>query len=100
MTKMISVKNLRECGLLYKINREVLHPLGLALSIDVADDGTESFGDILLADDADGWIYNDESMDEGCKKLSEYMSAQGKDRIKSRLNSLGYIIQPETINPG
>jgi hypothetical protein len=42
----ISVKEFRELGFLQELNRQFLHPLGLALEVRVDSDGNETLGDI------------------------------------------------------
>jgi hypothetical protein len=44
--KTITVKELREEGYIQEANRLFFHPLGLALSVSVEEDGTESFGTV------------------------------------------------------
>jgi hypothetical protein len=39
--KKIDIKEFREKGYLQELNRQFLHPLGLALEITINDDGTE-----------------------------------------------------------
>lgn len=93
----LSVKELREKGLLWQINRMVLHPLGYALSVVLEDDGTERLDDICITSDPEGWIYEGS---EGEQKFSDFMQAEGKAKIKRRQAALGYVIQPAPPLPG
>lgn len=54
--KEINWNQLSELGLLRKINRDVLHPLGLAISRNVDTGTSES---ILVADDGE-WEYSED----------------------------------------
>jgi hypothetical protein len=53
---------LRTTGLLWLINRTVLHPRGYALGFDLDADGN-AVGWVLLGDGTESWNY-DESVDE------------------------------------
>jgi len=98
--KYLSVKELSERGLLFEINRRVLHPLGLAISIDVErDDETDEimsakFGDIWdCQEDPEGIVYTDELFAVGLQKYQDYMEQEGNALLEARRKSLGYIIQ-------
>lgn len=88
----MTVKEFRERGLLWHINRTVLHPLGLALSVVVNDDGTESFGEIMTTEDPEGWIYGEGT--DGQEKYERFMRTQGDAKHTQRICALGYIVQP------
>lgn len=85
---------LRDAGLLFEINRKILHPLGLALEIVINDDGTEAFGEIWDSrDDPEGIIYADDCYESGLKKFKVYMKERGNTALKSRMENLGYLVQ-------
>lgn len=85
---------LRDAGLIFEINRKILHPLGLALEIIINDDGTEEFGDLWdCRDDPEGVIYNKWCFESGLKKFKAYMKEQGNKLLKSRIETLGYLVQ-------
>ncbi len=93
--KRITAKEIREMGLLWKINRDILHPLGLALEVIIDDDGTETFGGVWDSrDDPEGFLYGDEAWLEGQKKYLRYMEEEGRKAHGVRLARLGYIEQP------
>lgn len=50
-------KDLRDSGLLWLINRSVLHPRGFAMALTIADDG-EATGWSLLGDGREPWSYD------------------------------------------
>ena len=57
--KYISVKEFREFGFLQELNRCFLHPLGLALSIEINEDGSESLGPIWDSrEDPEGFCFD------------------------------------------
>jgi len=95
--KYMSVKEFRENGLLFEVNRLVLHPLGLALSVDVKGDGTESFAEIWdNREDPEGICFAPETFLNGKKKFHQYMKDKGDDALRTRDRKLGYTIQIES----
>jgi hypothetical protein len=57
--KIIPVKEFRELGYLQELNRQFLHPLGLAISIIQYEDGSEGLGGIWdYRNDPEGIIYD------------------------------------------
>lgn len=89
-------KFLYETGLLFEINREVLHPLGLALETVVNEEtGEVEMG--CLQDfraDPEGVVFDDAALKEGTAKILKFMREEGQERIASRKKGLGYVIQP------
>jgi hypothetical protein len=57
--KYIDIKEFREKGYLQELNRQFLHPLGLALEVVIHEDGTESLGRVLWNEDGEPWEFND-----------------------------------------
>lgn len=57
----MSVKEFRELGLLQELNRQFLHPLGLALEVSIDDEtGEEKFGRIWDdRKDPEGFLFNE-----------------------------------------
>jgi hypothetical protein len=92
MSKLVPVslekaeKILLDDGLLYAINKLVLHPVGMALSLSYEGDGGP--GDpaveiMLMKTDDDDFMEFSPEMDAKCKeKLSRFLSA----RMQSRIN--------------
>jgi hypothetical protein len=90
--KRMDVKEFREFGYLHEINRLLLHPLGLALEVVIEEDGSERLGGIWdYRDDPEGICYDPNLVSaEKAKRVSD----AGDERIKARINALGYWIQP------
>jgi hypothetical protein len=88
-------------GLLFEINRKILHPLGLALTV-IVDNEDSSVPNIMLGDlqdysyDPEGVIFGDKTFDEGMQKLKTFMQEVGNSRIEARRNILGYIVQRDS----
>ena len=98
ITKVKKIKDvaafLRDAGLIFEINRKILHPLGMALEITINDDGSEDFGDLWdCRNDPEGIIYAKDCFESGIKKFNTYMEEHGNKALKSRMKKLGYIMQ-------
>jgi hypothetical protein len=93
MIKKISAKEFREEGYLQELNRQFLHPLGLALEVIVNDDGTEVFGQVWDSrDDPEGIIFGDDLIDrDKVQKIFDESVA----KAASRKEALGFVIQPD-----
>lgn len=98
---MEKVKNyarfLVDSGLLFEINRQILHPLGLALSVDVDPDNSKwlAIDGIykVSSDDKEGFIFDEETFKLGARKLELFMLKEGSKKIEDRKESLGYVVQ-------
>lgn len=93
--KQMSIKEFRESGYLQEVNRQFLHPLGLALMVIIDDDGKERLGAILdYRDDLDGIIYLD---GEISPHKAANVIAEQQLRAGIREGSLGYVVQPVNV---
>ncbi len=90
--KRIDIKEFREMGLLQEINRQFLHPLGLALEV-IIDEETEieSLGGIWdYREDDEGMTFGDGMINpEKVKNIKEFTKRQHKKRKET----IGFIIQ-------
>lgn len=91
-------KFLLDTGLLFEINRCVLHPLGLAICVQ-ADETEENWQIGGLWDcqnDPEGISFSPEALAEGFAKLEKYLAERGGEtKIQiERFKRLGYIMQP------
>lgn len=102
MSKIEYVKNpinfLRETGLLYEINRTILHPLGLAMSVQLPKhEGEETdVGVIQLWDcrnEKEGVLYAEETFMSGLEKYTKFMEEFGENKLNERFEELGYDVQ-------
>jgi hypothetical protein len=101
--KFITPREFREAGYLQELNRQFLHPLGLALAILIDEEtGNESFGGIWdYRDDPEG-IYFDYSNPEASppdrvQAAREKMTRVNRElaaRSPVRMKALGYIVEP------
>jgi hypothetical protein len=89
---------LHSSGLLFELNRCVLHPLGLALALAQNDDGTFSgFGGLVdNSDDPDGMTYSEEILRSGLARLRAYGVAEVR---AERARRIGFVVQPLPEEP-
>ncbi len=84
-------------GLLFEINRAVLHPFGLALRVthyDAEEGGGVEFNGLVSLPDPEGIIFDAASLASGANKLGVFLRAGGGERLKARREALGYVVQP------
>lgn len=85
---------LSQSGLLFEMNRRILHPLGLALELTYGVPGPEAM--YRLRDyrhDPEGVLFTDETFEEGVKRIREYMVTRGSRAIATRVACLGFKVQ-------
>lgn len=88
----MSPEDFRRLGYLQELNRQFLHPLGLALSVTVDEETGEWLGPILdMRDDPEGIIFG-EDIQLGVK--AGMIQRETKKRWEARQKALGYVIQP------
>ena len=88
---------LKSSGLLFEVNRRVLHPLGLALEV-LPEEPGEDAARFRLWDcrrDPSGAIFTDDEFLDGLALLTEYMNATGARRLLARQTCLGFRVQGE-----
>lgn len=94
MDKNKAVKFLLEKGLLFEINRSILHPLGLALAVSIDSNGEFEVDGLWDArDDEDGMTFEDDVLTEGTTKYAEYLNQEGFDRFNARYEKFGFVRQ-------
>jgi hypothetical protein len=102
-----------DSGLLYEINRKVMHPLGMAIAVTLPDEIPTAIPTSLMGalaasapvdephgliqiwdnrDDLEGIYFVPEAVDAGEIKLAKTISA-AKPRLETRRKALGYVIQ-------
>jgi len=104
--KRIDIKEFRELGFLQELNRQFLHPMGMALDVSIDDDGNETLKGIWdYRDDPEGIIFDIANSDEERIKRfqeNEERVANHIDKmIASRIETLGFGVEeiPKKINP-
>lgn len=95
--KTIDIKEFRELGYLQEINRQFLHPLGLALSISIDEDGNEQLATVWdYRDDEEGMLFHDDVINtQAFKDKVTYVRAQWDEKAENRKRIHGFIVQGE-----
>jgi hypothetical protein len=88
-------KFLIDNGLIFEINRKVLHPLGLAMIVDIDRNNKRKLSITGLAEteDEDGFIYDEEAFTIGTEKYQKFLDRGGQDRLDARKAKYGFIEQ-------
>ncbi len=91
--KKINIKEFREFGFLQEINRLFLHPLGLALEVQIDDvTSEESLGGIWdYREDPEGILFSG-SLKVDPQKVQNVKEFTA-EKHKTRKEALGYVIQ-------
>lgn len=93
--KRIDPAEFQSEGYLQEVNRQFLHPHGLALEVVRQDDGTVTFGGVWdYRDDPEGMAFGEVDLAEKARHIADLWV----DRAPARLAALGYVVQP--IVPG
>lgn len=93
------LEEFRQKGILQEVNRTVLHPLGFALSFEIADSG-EVTTKLLKVDDPEGWHFDWNSFDLKEVAAKYYAFDQATREVhRLREASLGFGVQPIGLNP-
>lgn len=89
--KELSVRDFRELGFLQELNRSFLHPLGLALAVNIDDEGVETLGPIYdFRDDPVGVLYSPNSIS---REKRNYVSDLRCSKAKKRIDFIGEVVQ-------
>jgi len=97
--KRMDLNEFVDFGYLQELNRQFLHPLGLALEVIQEDDGSISgFGGVWdYRDDPEGMIFGEEMMDEGFTEKFMRVDREWTRMGINRKESLGYMVQPMRV---
>ncbi len=91
--KHLSIKAFRDRGYLQELNRRFLHPLGLALEIQVRDDLEDDTATTMriqdAQDDPEGFIFEDPD-----QAKTDAIDAEWNERAEVRQKALGFVLQP------
>ena len=92
--KRIDIAEFRRLGLLQEVNRQFLHPLGLALEVSIEEDGTERLGGIWdYRNDPEGMAFADGELSSS-KALTVSVMQAAKLRARRKLLGTPDGIQP------
>lgn len=89
--RRMTAAEFRACGYLQELNRRFLHPLGLALEVQIHEDGTESFGGVWdYREEPEGMVFADTDLSEHALKVD----TEWELKRTAREAALGFMIQP------
>lgn len=101
--KLMDISEFRDAGYLQEVNRKFLHPLGLALSIEVDDeDGSCRLHSVWdYRDDPEGMMYDPAKLNspDGREKADRIRDERSEKAV-IRAKNLGFIIQPILYESG
>lgn len=95
--KYIDIEEFRKFGYLQELNRQFLHPLGLALEVYIDEDGNEKLGRVWdYRKDPEGIRFGKESKEVSERRIgnSKRVLRELKAKKIEREKKLGYFIQP------
>lgn len=82
-------RRLKENGLLFELNRKILHPFGMAIT----ESESGSIELIECKNDNEGIVYDEEVYISASKAFSDFFRREGEALLKSRKEKLGYVVQ-------
>lgn len=90
--KKMDIREFRELGVLQELNRQFLHPVGLALEVSVDDEtGEESLGGVWdYREDPEGILYGDNIDADKARTFAHFQAGQHSRRECA----LGFLLQP------
>lgn len=97
----IDIKEFREKGYLQELNRRFLHPLGLALSIEIDEDGNEQLKNVWdYRDDPEGIYYDlqnsKQNRIEEFEQKKKFIDSELSKRSDKRAELFGSLVEPIT----
>jgi len=92
-------KYLLENGLIFEINRKVLHPLGLAMVVDIDRNNKRQLGITALVktEDPEGFVFEQEAFVIGTEKYQKYLKKTGADCLAQRRDKYGFVEQDKEV---
>lgn len=87
----MTAEEFRDLGYLQEVNRQFLHPLGLALEVVIEEDGTTRFGEVWdCRDDAGGIVFDAGAIN---RQKARAVDAETTARYADRVEAVGSWIQ-------
>lgn len=88
----ISISEFRRLGFLQELNRQFLHPLGMALEVTIKEDGSEILSGVWdYRNDPEGILFK-EGVAEKVK--ADFVAEFAKKKHEQRKKLLGFVVQP------
>jgi hypothetical protein len=91
-------KYLIDSGLIFEINRKVLHPLGLAMVVDIDRNNKRQLAitALFITDDKEGFLYDEEGYNIGKESYQKFLNKGGQERLDYRLAKYGFVEQDKS----
>jgi hypothetical protein len=88
-------KFLVDSGLIFEINRKVLHPLGLAMVVDIDRSNKRQLAitAIFETEDQEGFLYDEDGYEVGNGNYQKFLKKGGQERLNYRLAKYGFLEQ-------
>jgi hypothetical protein len=85
-------------GLIFEFNRRILHPLGLALEVDVDYKNKRQvhISALVETEDEDGFIYDEEGFESGSEKYQKFVQKR-EERLQARKEKYKFIEQDKGL---
>lgn len=90
---MLDAQFLIDSGLLFEINRTIMHPMGLSLGFKQKESGGL---ETIIRDTRqtpEQAVFDDEVYKRGVRKLRKFMRSYGDEQIRKRIKKLGWGVQ-------
>lgn len=93
-------KYLIDNGLIFEINRRILHPLGMAMVVDIDRNNKRQLAITALfeTEEQEGFLYDAESYVVGQEKYQKFLDKGGQERLNYRLAKYGFVEQDKVPN--
>lgn len=89
---LMDIKEFLDLGFVQELNRQFLHPRGLALMVETDADGTHRLGGILdYRSDPEGVLFSDGMIDA---VKANYVADELSIHEPVRMERFGYVVQP------
>jgi len=98
--KKLDAMFLLESGLLFEINRQFMHPLGLALAVRKNNNGLLEIGIKDGREKPEEMLFTKEVYEAGSLKLKEFLQDFGYEQMHKREKVLGWGVQSNFLPEG
>src|SRR4051812_36826368 len=95
--KKMDIKEFVEKGFLQEANRLFFHPIGMALEVEINDNGEYKFGGIWdYREDEEGILYGETDEDTKMNRIKkkDFVSKYSVEKCRKRKEKLGFVFQP------
>jgi hypothetical protein len=90
------IKFLIDSGLLFEINRQILHPLGLAMAVVTDESEDTETGQIMIwdaRDEKEGVLYEPSTFVHGVEKINAFLESFALQKLEERKEEVGFVTQ-------